>query len=309
MRDDPVWNRIQGAAATPARPLAHRPRGWALGVASLLLLAGLWPLTHGSAIGPRPAGPQALTALAPGPVTPVLGTNVQQLAAALATAASAAPTSVFWTRGPLSQVVRTAGASVAGATNLRQTVTTIWVAGRVPGGVPRGSLAVGAGESGSLLPYTSPSRTAGMAVEVLSGTGTLLGEGVVDGLRPDSIKKMAARPVWWPNNWAQRLWARPWWPAGPSADVVDPMAVRYTVISRAAAKGFMWPPPGWLAGWRALPRQGPVYLVEAPTGQGWLVDATTGQSLPFDWGGGWFPLSHYGQIALAPRASGPPGVP
>ncbi len=275
-------------AETPARPPRARPRAWALGVASLLVLAGLWPLTHGQAVVPRRAAPSRLTALPPGPVTPALGTNVQQLAAALATASSAAPRSVYWTRGPLSQVVRTTGVSLAGAINLGQTVTTIWVAGRVPSGVPRSSLDVGSRESGIRIRYASRSRTTGMVVEVLSRTGTVLGEGVVDGLATASVKQLGARPVWWPRNWSRRLWARPWWPAVPSAVVADPTAVRYTVISRAAAEVFMWPGPGSLEGWWTLPREGPVYLVEAPSGQGWLVDATTGHPCPLTGGAGGF---------------------
>lgn len=304
LREDPVWARIRAGVAEPRPGRPPRQRiGWGIGVAAMVA-ALAFAVRHGS----PPTAPRALARLqvvGPGPVVRLFNTNVEQIAAALATSTHSQPAAVYVSEETLGQVVSATRGTLSGLSP-RERVKTVWVVGRVLRSQPPYFVTWAAG---STIQYSPGPLTSGADVAVYSLKGRLLEWLVADGVGPSALKAVRARRVWWPADWAYRLWAKPWWPALGPGKVVDPAAVSYVLIPRSEVSAFEWPPPAaqTLKGWRSLPGRGPVYLVESPSGQGWLVDGTTGQALPFSWAGGWFPLTHFGTPRPAPDVGRPAG--
>jgi hypothetical protein len=297
-RHDRVWRRIADRRA--ARP---RGRPWwhmaAAGAALLLLMMGR--ALPDNPVSRTPDHRVGVRALASGPVTRFHGVPVQALAALLATRTLplTRPTAVYWGTVDLARLrgleqrttsfVRPSWPPVVRVVVIRAHTMAGWIMNR-PGGATIG------GED----------ETPGVGIGFFSAQGHLLLSVSIGGLAVDELRQMGwhLRPVFWPRDWAHRLWAMPWWPApypggSPASYGPDAKAAAAVLISVRTARHL-----DPLADQPLFPRRppdGPVWLVETPVGVAWMVDGTTGLLVgPLPLATGWFPLRHYGSLRAVP---------
>lgn len=309
-RDDAVWAQIAPKIREPRDRPGLSPVFAVLLLALVAAVGGLSWLTGVHPIKPTARVAHRVQAMGPGPVLRMWNTNVQQLAAYLATHMPVEhPSHLYWSTVSVKQLRVLFPHLGPGRLSSSTRVHLLVLTGQV----------FNAGPPLTLKPLTfnglfQEGSTRGGGYEIFSLKGTLLAYGAVSGLSSHALKAagLSYQQLFWPANWGYRLWASPWGqpPAGPFSG--DPRGTSYVVVSRQLALSLDYPErlttSGILKG--GLPAGGPLYLIETPGGASWFIDGTTGARFPDAWPGGWFPLTHYGTVRAAVYlpASGPPGT-
>jgi hypothetical protein len=301
-RQDHVWHRID--LSRGSRP-SRRP-WWRIAAAVVVVL--LLVLAHGT---PKPSSSRfvgTVVATGGGPVTRFDGVPVEALSALLVTdnLPLSHPTAVYWgtvSRAGLkplerfsTRFVAPSWPSVVRVVVVRAATSAGWVANSP------GNRTIGGG-------YTTP----GVGIGFFSPKGRLLMTFSAGGITEGRLRRMGwhLRRVFWPRDWAHRIWAAPWWwiptlsDGGLSAYGPDASAAAAVLISVRTARHLV--PLAGRTLFAGCPSDGPVWLVETPAGVTWMVDGTTGLLVgPVEVATGWFPLNHYGAPRPAPPMPLPP---
>lgn len=307
---DGMWTKLHSRPKMARSPRYSPAFGLAVGVL-VLLIGGVSWLTGTRLLNPAPHPAYHVEVVSAGPVRPIWNTNVQQLAAALATETQVRhPSQLFWSTLTVHALLRLFPHLNPGGYSSHTQVHLLLLTGQVRN----------QGDPQVLKPVSLTGTVrggvpavAGAGYEIFSTGGTLLAVGSVRGLSPRALAKahIPAQRLFWPANWGYRLWASPWGRPSPAQEDADLVGTSYVVVSRQLRLSLAYPVPLRSAvGTEGLPARGPLYLIETPAGASWYIDGTTGARFSVAWPGGWFPLSHYGVVHAAPQlpATGPPGT-
>ena len=296
---DSLRRRIGDQVSAPRMRGARRSFAWWAAVAALLVMALALPrFLAAPHAGHSPVFKRvALRALPPGPVVRFDGVPVEALAAALVTHGV-----------ELSDPKAAYLGHVSRATLLRMPLTAGTLPRHLPKNlvvvvVPGKTFSVSAGWSPGAYSAGGTYHTAGVGVAVYNRSGSLLISLNIPHLSVGHMKRIGwhLRRVFWPANWRHRLWAQPWWSPAPVASALEPdarAAVATLVSVHEARRLAIF--RGFVPLFDGLPANGPVWLVETPSGAAFLVDGTTGVWQSIDIASGWFPVTHYGKPIPAP---------